>query len=501
MGEYKTVGQVVKIPLNQITIGERGRQDYGEIEELASSISEHGMLQPITVSQMNLNAVDDNYILVTGGRRYRAHEQLKLPTIDCLVRELGKVTDISIAELELVENVHRKELTWQERCSMEYRLMKMKGLTMKELAEEVDSSASQVSRHVIMGEALEAIPDLANCKNFDDARKTLAKMKESIMADVLTSRAAAEVVQLAEAGDTQTDLKEVTPQERPALLEKALAISKGVESIDDLVAHRLKLALGCYNIGDCIEEMAHYGEPQSFHFAEIDPPYGIDLKKAKRQEGSADGANLETYTEVEAGEYQDFLERVSDEVYVKLTTDAFAIFWFGPTHQHATYMAIEQAGFKVNDVPGIWVKESGQTQQPSLNLANCYEMFYVARKGTPPLKKQGRSNVFQYKAVPGSKKYHPTQRPISLMEELLQTFVFSERMRVLVPFLGSGVTIRAAFNLGMLATGWDLSKEYRDRFLLQIREDVKNADSKSVDAGSAEGEAADQRQKQVPSSE
>jgi DNA modification methylase len=237
--------------------------------------------------------------------------------------------------------------------------------------------------------------------------------------------------------------------------------------------------------------MAQFGEPQSFHFAEVDPPYGIDLKAAKKQEGSADGSNLEAYNEVDAEEYYDFLCRVADEVYVKLTTDAFAVFWFGPTHQHSTYLAIQNAGFKVNDVPGIWTKESGQTQQPSLNLANCYEPFYVARKGTPPLKKQGRSNVFQYKAVPGSKKYHPTQRPIALMEELLRTFVFAEKMRILVPFLGSGVTIRAAFNLGMLATGWDLSEEYRDKFLLQVREDILSGSTEDVDSGSDSGEDAD----------
>jgi hypothetical protein len=78
------------------------------------------------------------------------------------------------------------------------------------------------------------------------------------------------------------------------------------------------------------------------------------------------------------------------------------------------------------------------------------------------------------------------------MEELLNTFCFSTKMRVLVPFLGSGVTIRAAFNLGMLATGWDLSEEYRDKFLLQVREDVKDGTTKDVDPGSDTGEAGDQ---------
>ncbi len=478
-----------KIALTSITFGSRGREEYGDIEELAKSIGEHGLLQPITVTPVTHEGDErPMYLLVTGGRRFRAHEHLELKTIDCLIREIKADTKINIAELELVENVHRKELTWQERCTMEYRLMKLKGLTIREMAEEVDSTKSQIGRHVVMGEALQAIPKLGECKSFNDAYKSLSKMKEAIMADTLASRAQAEVVALAESGEDFSDISGATSEEKPAMLEKALTASKAILSKDELVSARLKLAVGCYNIGDCIESMAHYGEPQSFHFAEIDPPYGIDLKKAKKQEGSADGSDLGTYTEVDAAEYQEFLENVADEVYIKLCPDAFAIFWFGPTHQHTTKLAIEQAGFKVNDVPGIWVKESGQTQQPSLNLANCYEPFYIARKGSPPLKKQGRSNVFQYKAVPGSKKYHPTQRPLALMEEILQTFVFAEKMRILVPFLGSGVMIRAAFNKGMLATGWDLSEEYRDQFLLQVREDVQSGTAEGVDKAGAGGE-------------
>jgi ParB/RepB/Spo0J family partition protein len=480
------VKKVIDIPLDQIDLGERGRQDFGDIEELASSIEVHGLLQPITVAQTD---EDGGFLLVTGGRRYKAHEQLKLTHIDCLIREISG--DADLAELELVENVHRKELTWQERCTMELKLMRLKGLTIRELAEEVDSTKSAIGRHVVMGEALEAVPILAECKSLHDAHKSLNKMREAVMADELAQRAEDEVHAMAEEDGEAISTKMIAPEELPDVLEKALTRSKSIVAVDELISHRLKLASACYQIGDCIESMAHFGQPGSFHFAEIDPPYGIDLKAAKKQEGSADGSDLNAYTEVDSEEYSEFLEQVADEVYVKLTTDAFAIFWFGPTHQHVTKLAIEQAGFTVNDVPGIWTKESGQTQQPSLNLANCYEPFYVARKGSPPLKKQGRSNVFQYKAEPGSKKYHPTQRPIALMEELLNTFVFAQKMRVLVPFLGSGVTIRAAFNLGMLATGWDLSEEYRDRFLLQVREDVKDGTREDVDPGSDTGEAGD----------
>ncbi len=383
------VKKVVSIPLTDIDFGDRGREDYGDIEELAANIKEHGQLQPILVAPGNNPG--DVYLLIAGGRRLRAHEALELTHIDCLVRKVDSLTDI--AELELIENIYRKDLTWQERCTMEYELMGMKGLSIRQMAEELDSTKSQVGRHVVMGEALAQIPSLGECKSLHDAQKSLNKMKESIMAEHLAKSAEKEVSKLAEEGADYTDIQEAAPEDKPDLLEKALIVSQAPMGRDELIAMRLKLAAACYNIGDCIESMAQYGEPQSFHFAEIDPPYGIDLKAAKKQEGDADGSNLDPYNEIDSKDYADFIERVADEVFVKLTTDAFAVFWFGPTHQHATKIGIEAAGFTVNDVPGIWVKESGQTQQPSLNLANCYEPFYVARKGSPPLVTCARRRV------------------------------------------------------------------------------------------------------------
>jgi site-specific DNA-methyltransferase (adenine-specific) len=135
--------------------------------------------------------------------------------------------------------------------------------------------------------------------------------------------------------------------------------------------------------------------------------------------------------------------------------------WF-----ESTYNAIQEAGFESTRLCGIWTKPSGQTKRPETHLANAYETFFYAWKGRPAINKAGRSNVFNYSPVLPQGKIHPTERPIELMKDVYDTFAF-QGSRVLIPFLGSGSGILAAHSLGMTAVGFELSKSYRDSFLVK----------------------------------
>jgi DNA modification methylase len=72
-----------------------------------------------------------------------------------------------------------------------------------------------------------------------------------------------------------------------------------------------------------------------------------------------------------------------------------------------------------------------------------------------------------YKPVFSANKVHPTERPIELMQDILQTFGHMGA-NVLVPFLGSGNTLLAAANLNMKAFGFDLSPEYKSEYILKV---------------------------------
>ena len=156
-----------------------------------------------------------------------------------------------------------------------------------------------------------------------------------------------------------------------------------------------------------------------------------------------------------------------------MSHNSFCIWWFGITHYTMIRDSLRHAGFTLSDVPAIWYKGgTGQTLQPDHALANSYETFFVCRKGKPQLLKPARSNVFEFAPVPPQRKIHATEKPIELMMEIADTFVWPNAL-CCVPFLGSGVTLRAVYRHGTTGYGWDLEDENRNNFLAAVNEDIE----------------------------
>jgi ParB/RepB/Spo0J family partition protein len=101
--------QFATIPLDEIDVGERRRQDYGDLGALAKGIQRVGLLEPIIVDRNGNN----RYRLVAGERRLRAVAMLKWATIPAQLKE--HLTDEQLRDIELEENENRKPLTEQER--------------------------------------------------------------------------------------------------------------------------------------------------------------------------------------------------------------------------------------------------------------------------------------------------------------------------------------------------------------------------------------------------
>jgi len=109
------------------------------LEELTSSIREHGVLQPIVVRPNG-----DGYELVSGERRWRAARTAGLKTIPAVVRE---VADDEMLVLAMVENVQRRDLDPIERARG-YRDLMGLGLTQEQVAAKVGLKRSTVANHV-----------------------------------------------------------------------------------------------------------------------------------------------------------------------------------------------------------------------------------------------------------------------------------------------------------------------------------------------------------------
>ncbi|GGM92660.1 chromosome partitioning protein ParB [Thermus composti] len=135
----KTPGGVVRLPLAAIRPNPhqpRKRFSPEALEELAQSIREKGLLQPLLVRPKG-----EGYELVAGERRYRAAQMAGLQEVPALVRDLS---DREALELALVENLQREDLSPLEEARGYQALLEM-GLTQEEVAKRVGKARSTVA--------------------------------------------------------------------------------------------------------------------------------------------------------------------------------------------------------------------------------------------------------------------------------------------------------------------------------------------------------------------
>ncbi|HEY4070340.1 MAG TPA: ParB/RepB/Spo0J family partition protein [Sphingomicrobium sp.] len=115
----------------------RIRFDEATLAELAESIRERGVLQPIL-----LRADGEDYMIVAGERRWRAAQQAQLHTIPAIVRDIDEST---IAELALIENIQREDLNPLEEAEGYKQLIKKHGHTQDNVGQLVHKSRSHVA--------------------------------------------------------------------------------------------------------------------------------------------------------------------------------------------------------------------------------------------------------------------------------------------------------------------------------------------------------------------
>jgi ParB family transcriptional regulator, chromosome partitioning protein len=130
----------VEIPIGDVVANPhqpRVHFDEESLGELAASITQLGVLQPILV-----RLIDDRYQLIAGERRWRAARRAGLATVPAIVRTSD---DVSAIEQALVENLHREDLTPLEEAAAYQQLIEDFELTHEEIAHRVGKSRSAIT--------------------------------------------------------------------------------------------------------------------------------------------------------------------------------------------------------------------------------------------------------------------------------------------------------------------------------------------------------------------
>lgn len=135
--------------INEIAISEidanpnQPRRDFDQtaLEELANSIKELGLVQPITLRQME----DGRYQIIAGERRWRASQLAGLTTIPAYIRT---IKDENVMEMALVENIQREDLNAIEIALAYEHLLEKSGMTQERVSERVGKSRAAIANYL-----------------------------------------------------------------------------------------------------------------------------------------------------------------------------------------------------------------------------------------------------------------------------------------------------------------------------------------------------------------
>lgn len=125
--------------------------DEDSLEELAKSIRQHGVLQPILV-----RATEDGYQLIAGERRWRAAQRAQLATVPCRVMEMD---DRGACEAAIEENLKRRDLNVLEKAEAFREYLEHFGSTIEELAKHLSLNRSTVSNILRLLDLAEPVRD------------------------------------------------------------------------------------------------------------------------------------------------------------------------------------------------------------------------------------------------------------------------------------------------------------------------------------------------------
>lgn len=141
------------------------RVEIGDLAELTASIREKGVLEPLLVKPSRLSG---RWMIIAGERRWRAAREAGIREVPCIEMD---VDDRAVAEIALIENMQRKDLTpWEEADGLR-ALYERFGYTHEEVARKVGKSRSTVTEAL----SISALPEeiRARCRRADIAAKTL----------------------------------------------------------------------------------------------------------------------------------------------------------------------------------------------------------------------------------------------------------------------------------------------------------------------------------------
>jgi DNA modification methylase len=421
--------QLIKI--SEIVIdANRQRREFESqaLGELAAGIRARGLMHAIVLRER-----DGAMVLVAGERRMRAIDEVRMlggtikyngeviPDGYLPYVTLGQLSPLEAEEAELEENLHRKDLTWQERAAALSRLHNLRSKqahaegrvhTVADTAVEVKGRSdgnfqNTVRKDIIVSQYLH-IPEIAKAKNTDEAFKILKKQEET---------------------------------RRYADLAKRVGSTLTHES------HKV------YNT-NCLSWMLGT-DPEQFDVILTDPPYGMGADDFGDGAGNLGG--IEHHYKDDYESWRALMQDWAPLAYRVAKPESHAYVFCDIDNFHELKQIMQSAGWWVTRTPFICTKpNSGRVPHPDHGPRRQWEMILYAIKG-----KKKTLGIFPdvITTFADANMTHGAQKPVALYSDLLKR---SARPgdRVLDSFAGSGTIFPAAHAAKCLAVGIEQNQQY-----------------------------------------
>ncbi len=446
------------IPFASVILGDRGRTTYGGIEDLAESIEDNGLIQPIVLSPNG-----EGFRLVAGGRRYHAlkylnttilyHATTSDPTRPGFVLRGEEGTTLQNLLTEIAENLDRHELDWRDEVSLLVKAWKLakdeardheETVIMRDFGAMLGCGYAQLQAAVAIAEDLKHHPE--KYELITSIRGAYAQ---------LLKEAANEVSRLA----AEKSLKSI-PLARP----KVEAQSEPQPSEPIVIPLH-----SAFRQQDALDFLFEFEELNIIDHIITDPDYGISVERLHANyttRGFHHGVEQET-----PAESLELLEAFIHKSFRVIKEQGFLVFFYDLDHHEKLQSIATKAGFAVQRWPLIWKKiDYRSNAAPAHNFCKNLEYAMVCRKPGATLVKPQMTSIYECASASVVRDLgHPFAKPYELWTWIYNAVAIKGQI-VADPFAGCGSAPIAAARFGLRPIGCEINPDHYNNLLFNLRD-------------------------------
>lgn len=494
------------IPFSSIDLGFRARTEHLEIEPLAESIEDDGLIHAIVLGLKHPDFVkeyeeeighelnpDQPYILVAGGRRATALALLEtqelfygtagIPGKPGFVLLEDPISLLKILTLETKENLDRNDMDWRDELRAivkTWRIAKKKAamdnqrLLMRDFGAMLGCGysrleiADKIYDHFIINPELYKDAD-----SFNGALSVLLKATSNEVARVAVAKSMSTGPMLS-AAPQKTPITQALDAVRASLQPepKSHILLPGespivAEVLQDHVIPLTQSFLNCDGLKFMDEQPGGFCD----HII-CDPDYAIDIGVLDSNPNNRAGIMTEGVNQKDPLASLRELFRLMPLAYKAIREHGFFVFWYALDHHEKLQTAARAAGFAVQGWPIIWNKmdfRGRSNAAPNHNFPKSFECAMVCRKPGTVLRKVQTSCVYTTTGHGITKELnHPFAKPYDIWK-FIYSAVANPGQIVFDPFCGSGSSAIAAITYGLRPIGTEINEDIYNNSLINLQ--------------------------------